>query len=75
MYLTVIIEGTKSHLISEMYLTLLILFSLYMTVDDTMNDSAFNGTKYNTIAIISRMENKAWLRKSSFLSGPVTSNI
>ena len=61
MYLTAIIEGTKSHLINGMYLTLLILFSLDMTVDDTMNDSAFNGTKHNTIAIVSRMENKAWL--------------
>ena len=61
MYLTAIIGGTKSYLINGMYLTLLILFSLDMTVDDTMSDSAFNGTKHNTILIVSRMENKAWL--------------
>ena len=61
MYLTAIIEGTKSHLINGMYLTLLILFLLDMTVDDAMSDRAFNVTKHNTISIVSRMENKSWL--------------
>ena len=38
---------------------LMILFSFHMATDDTMNDSASNGIKYDILTIIMNIKNEA----------------